>query len=214
MAELLSQVAQLRSWCAQFPPERLNGELECCYENWVPLYAAVLEFVDSNPLKNWSDEELSAVLYATARDNEMEYLSSAFVERGAGLVLDLAEAAARLGGRDAKWQFAHQLGNLSTESVRRESLLLTLAGDDDEYVRRRSLDSLSRIGSPATEGIALDAWHRPDEHQEWARMMALWALRAVGSSEFPQLLEEAIRDERPYLSDYAKKFLDSDADKS
>jgi hypothetical protein len=85
---------------------------------------------------------------------------------------------------------------------------LLLAKDDDEYVRRRSLGSLAHVCSDATESIALEAWSRPCETQQWARMMALSALWSVGSEHLPRLLAAAYEDGRPYLVAIAAKILD------
>lgn len=173
---------------------------------------AVLELVDQKPFASWSADELSAVLYVVARDNEMEYLSREIRERAGDLLLDLAEASLRVGEPEARWQLATELGYASTGAARRDQLLLRLARDEDEYVRRRSLQSLARLGSPATEQVALEAWSRPDESQQWARMMALWALHRVGSARLEPLLAEAERDDRPYLSGYAEKIRSGDVD--
>ena len=77
--------------------------------------------------------------------------------------------------------------------------------DENEYVRRRSLRALARLGSLALEELALAAWHRPDDNQEWSRMMVLWCLHRAGSPHLEPLLTEAEQDKRPYLSDFAKK---------
>lgn len=68
-----------------------------------------------------------------------------------------------------------------------------------------ALGALARLGSPMVEELALEAWHRPDEHQEWARMMALECLHSLGSPHLQPLLAEAERDERQYLRSYAER---------
>jgi hypothetical protein len=86
-----------------------------------------------------------------------------------------------------------------------EACLLAFARDGDEYVRRRALESLARLGSAHTERVALDEWDRPHEHQQWARMNALWALHKVGSAALHRLLEDAERDPREHLSGFARR---------
>jgi hypothetical protein len=212
MPELLTEVERFRSWAATLPPAERGGEWECDYNNWNALYTAVLTFVDARPLTSWSPEELSAVLYAVARDNEMQHLSHEIRERGDDLLLNLAEASLKVGEADAKWQLATELGNVETDVGRREELLRVLARDQQEYVRRRALQSLAHTRSPKTEQLALEAWSRADESQEWARMMALWALHHIRSPRLETLLEEAERDARPYLSEYAAKIRRGDVE--
>lgn len=145
------------------------------------------------------------MLFAVARDNEIQYLSRAIHESSGDLLMELAEASIRCGEPDAKWQFAEELGQVRGTSQRGEELLLALARDPNEYVRRRALQSLARIRSAATERVALEAWSRPNEQQQWSRMMALWALRHVGSDQLQRLLIEAMEGEGTLLSQYAAK---------
>ncbi len=196
----------------RLPVQRRSGEWECEYERWGNLYNAVLNYVAYVPLEDWPDEVLQAVLYAVARDNEIQHLPvrSAF---GTQLKLvALARAALTQGETDAKWQLAEEHGHLGHEIGEAEQLLWTLVHDEHEYVRRRALGALARMGSPSVEQLALEAWHRPDEHQEWARMMALSCLYRIGSSQLGQLLAEAERDQRLYLRDYAKRVRRGDID--
>lgn len=73
-------------------------------------------------------------------------------------------------------------------------ILLTLA----------AMKSLARLGSPEAEELALEAWHRPDPEQQWARMMALDVLEMIGSPQLEALLMDAEKDERKYLAEFAK----------
>lgn len=211
MHDLLSEVERFRSWAAKYPLTERSGEWECDYANWHTLNATVSKFLDERPFGSWSADELSAVLYAIARDNEIEFLSSELGSRSDDLLMNLTEAALQHGEADAKWQLATQLVH-ATDAERREQLLQKLAGDENEYVRRRALQSLARTRSPTTEKFALNAWSRADEAQEWARMNALWALHHIGSSRLDMLLTEAERDERPYLSAYAAKVRNGEVD--
>lgn len=206
MPDLLTEVARFRGWAADnYPPDQRNGEWECDYEQWGPLHEAVLAFVTARPLSSWSDEELRAVLYAVARDNEIQHLAREIRRRHPDLLVGLARAAVAVGERDDRWQLAEELGHLDRPGGEVEGVLLQLARDEDEYVRRRALGALLRLGSSAVEQLALEAWHRPDPDQEWARMMALACLFKVGSPHLEPLLAEAERDGRPYLSGYAER---------
>jgi HEAT repeat protein len=200
----MPEVAWFMQWAAAIPPERRRGEWECDYPRWDDLYDAVLGFVSAVPFASWSAEEVQAVLFAVARDNEVQHFAREIRSRKPETLIALARAAIEGGERDARWQLAEELGQLG-QGGEPERLLLTLGHDECEYVRRRSLQSLARIGSPAVEELALAEWQRPDEHQQWARMMVLWCLHRVGSPHLAPLLAAAERDERQYLSDFAKK---------
>ena len=202
MADLMAEVGRFRTWADAYPHAGRYGEWECDYEAWPSLHQAVLGFVAGRPFESWSEAEVRAVLYAIARDNEIQHLAREVRERHPELVPPLAWAALRVGERDDRWQLAVELGRLGPES---EPLLLEMASDEHEYVRRQALQSLLQIGSPAVEELALDAWHRPDEDQEWARMMALYCLHKLGSPRLEQLLAEAERDARKYLRGYAER---------
>ena len=202
MVDLAAEVGRFRAWAGTYPRAGQYGEWECDYDSWPCLYDAVLAFVADCPFESWSDAELRAVLYAIARDNEMQHLASEIRQWHPELVEPLARAALRVGERDDRWQLAVELGRLGAES---ESLLLEMARDEHEHVRRHALQSLLRIGSPAVEELALDAWHRPDPDQEWARMMALYCLQKLGSPRLEPLLADAERDSRLYLRKYAER---------
>jgi hypothetical protein len=202
---MMTEVGRFREWANRYLPDRRYGEWECDYDHWGDLYAAVLEYVAARPPETWSDEESEAVLYAIARDNEIEHLAGEIRLRRPDTLLALAGRALTAGDADAKWQLAVGLGELGRAGDEAERLLLLLARDEHEYVRRRALGALARLCSPAVEQLALEAWHRPDENQEWARMMALGCLHRVGSPHLEPLLAEAERDGRQYLSGYAKR---------
>jgi hypothetical protein len=99
---LLHEVGRFRVWAAAYPVAERRGEWECGYTEWQSLYLAVLCFVAQHPMASWTDEELSAVLYAIARDNEMEHLAGEIGEHYPILLADLAEAAIRSGEASAK----------------------------------------------------------------------------------------------------------------
>ena len=205
MADLMTEIGRFREWADSYPPGRRAGEWECDYGHWSDLYDAVLNYAAASPPEAWSAEALQAVLYAMARDNECQHLALEVRVRHPSTLVALARAALARGEPEAKWQMAEELGNLGHKGGEAERLLLILARDEHEYVRRCALGALARIGSPAVERLALDAWHRSDEYQEWARMMVLDCLDRIGSPHLEHLLAEAERDERQHLRDFAKR---------
>jgi len=198
-ASLLVEVALFQQWANAFFPNGGSGEWECEYRSWDKLYAAVLGFIAAHLFSAWSEEETRAILYALARDNEIEYIADALEQYSLDLLLPLTRAAIEFGEMDARWQLAVVLGRAEAQGEEPEQTLLKLVRDEEEYVRRRALDSLTLIGSPAVEDLAVKMWEREDPHQEWSRMMVLWCLQKIGSSKLETLLSEAERDIRPHL---------------
>ena len=196
---LLPEVERFRAWAAEHTAGPHSAEWECDYPDWENLYAAVLGFVATRPIGTWSTEELDAVLYSVARDNEDHYLSEEIADRHPALLLDLAEAAVPADEAEGKWQLAYELGQSEREPERRDAVLLKLARDENEYVRRRSLGALTRVKAATTEAVALEAWAHPDVYHEYSKMMALTALAYIGSSHLEHYLMEAERDTRQYL---------------
>jgi len=143
-------------------------------------------------------EETDAVLYAVARDNEVELLAASMSEFPEHL---LAAARASVGSSEpyAKWQLAEVL----TKNIPDEAhvILEALSSDDDEYVRRRVLLLLGRLRSPLIEGLVDRAWETGDEYQ---RIAALHALHDAGSARLQDFLSRAEADGRQYLVENAR----------
>lgn len=211
MMSLLTEVERFQKWADDYPTDQRSGEWECDYLFWDGLdglYEAVFDFVANHSFQAWSPVEIQMVLYALARDNESGYIAKELRLRFPELLLPLTEASIALGEPDNRWQLAEELSWLDSEQEAAERLLLTLVRDEDEYVRRRALKALTRLGSPTVESLALEAWYRPDPHQQWARMMALSSLYEIGSPKLEALLaeaEKAEKDEQQYLRGHAQK---------
>jgi hypothetical protein len=206
VADLIGEVGRFRAWTdATCPPDRRFGEWECNYDEWGSFYEAFLQFIAARPFESWSPEEIRAVLYAIARDNEMEHLAGEVRRQHPDLLAQLTRASIEVGEREDRWQLAEELGQLGRAGGEEERLLLVLARDKHEYVRRRALGSLARLGSSAVERLALETWHRPDPEQQWARMMALWSLHRVGSPQLEHLLAKAEQDPGEHLREFVNR---------
>lgn len=213
MSALSTEVKRFKVWAdASHPVEQRHGEWECDYNAWGAIYDAFGQFISSRPFELYSVDEVEDILYILARDNEMEHLSEEIRRQCLETLIALARAAIEIGERDARWQLAEQLGHLGRLGGEEEQLLLTLVRDQEEYVRRRALSALARLGSSGVEELALAAWSRPDENQEWARMQALWCLHRIGSRYLEPLLAEAERDGREYLRGFAARVRRGDVD--
>ncbi len=167
MADLMVEIGRFRRWAGSDPPatrsreeplHHADAEWECDYPHWGELYDAVMAHVAAGPVESWSDEQLQAVLYALARDNEDEILAEGIRTRHPATLIALARISVMHGEHDAKWQLADQLGRIEHPPAGEvERLLLVFAQDEHEYTRRRALQSLARINSSAAEWLAGEA---------------------------------------------------------
>ncbi len=162
------EVEKFREWAG---PQVKTGEWACDYEDWYPLYDALDEFFQT-PVSLWDREEIYDVLDIVAHDWGRGGIASDLKNKFPDVALFLAERSLGESHWDARWQLAEVLGHLAFDA-RIEPLLLRFVDDEVEYVRRRALQSLARVGSPQVEVLALREWEREDENQQWARMNAL-----------------------------------------
>jgi HEAT repeat protein len=198
---LEDEVAQFRAWADAVPIAERSGEWECDYTDWQGLYSAFIAFVRATPCQRWNEDADQMLLYAIARDNEMEALVKK-VARNPDNLICLAERAVVSPERDAKWQLAVELGRLAYRPQQVELLLLEFAHDEDEYVRRRALLALADIGSPKVKEVIESAWETGDEYQRIAVQYALWK---IGSQQLDTYLGRADADGRQYLVSYAAR---------
>jgi hypothetical protein len=197
---LRNEVKKFKNWASAYPVQERSGEWEDDYPYWSGLHEAAIAFLASSP-DEWDEEDIGDLLYAIARDNEIEYLARE-VAKSIDTLLKLSELAIGSPERDAKWQLAAQLGDLSSRKQEAEVLLLKLVDDQDEYVSRRALLSLGSLKSSKAEELAERAWKTGDEYQ---RIAALSVLKDVASSKLPAYIEEALIDGRQYLVHNANK---------
>jgi hypothetical protein len=201
---LEGEVARYRAWAdaSGVPPEQQSGEWSSGYPGWHRINTAFDHFVAVSSWQEWSEDTISFLLDAIARDDENRYLVRALARLPDDL-LYLAERAVTSLERDARWQFAAELGRLGLELPRAESLLLRYVRDEEEYVRRIALMSLADIGSSQAERLALAIWEDEEMWQEYGRIAALYTLHKVSSPHLEKYLALANADGRKHLVDYA-----------
>jgi HEAT repeat protein len=196
--QLRLAVQSFRTWADTIFPAERSGEWEMEYDDWENLHLAAKAVLrcDSGA---WDGETKELLLFAIARDNEFEFIVNQLNEHQ--LVM-LAEASIHSDQRDAKWQLAVCLGRFPL-ATGLERILLALADDADEYVRRRALMVLADVGSPCSESLALNAWESGEEYQ---RMACLHVLQRLNSPHLPAYLALAEQDGRQYLVGAAQRF--------
>ncbi|HWE92899.1 MAG TPA: HEAT repeat domain-containing protein [Tepidisphaeraceae bacterium] len=205
-SDVVEAVDRFRQWADSHYPGQPTDYWVFNFDGWDELHAAVMHFVENVAMDRWSDEQMHAVLDAIHYDDEHLYLAREIGERRPDLLIPLAKASMKPGsGYAARWQLADQIGRMRDPSPAREEVLLRFAHDEEEYVRRRAIQSLARIGSAAAGPLVLKAWSEETDAQQWTRMMTLWVLHRIGSPRLEDLLAQAERDQRPHLSEYARK---------
>lgn len=198
---LSQEIDKFKAWAANYPIEQRYGEWECDYEEWDTLYKAVRSFLASSPIEKWSPAEIDDILYAIARDNEIEYLINE-IKENPNVLLKLSSLALSSSESDAKWQLADRLGHLSSRAQEAEALLLEFVNDENEYVSRRALLALGNLKSPKAEELAEQAWNSGHEYQ---RIAALSVLKAISSQKLPIYVRKAIEDGREYIVHNARR---------
>jgi len=195
--QLIKAVERFRQWADSTFSGQKNGEWECEYEEWGDLYDSVRAVLRTE-IEGWNDLTKQLLIYAIARDNEVGLICDELTEEQ---LMVLSAASMSSDERDAKWQFAEHLGKHPLTN-QREKLLLELAVDADENVRRRSLMALADTGSGRAEQLAITAWHSGEEYQQMACLHALWR---INSPLLPRYLEPAEQDTRRFLKGMAER---------
>jgi hypothetical protein len=125
-------------------------------------------------IEGWNDHTKQLLIYTIARDNEVGRICDELSEEQ---LMVLAATSMSSEERDAKWQLAEQSGK-HPPTNQKEKLLLELAVDADEYVRRRSLMALADSGSGRAEQLAITAWQSGKEYQQMACLQVLWRINS------------------------------------
>ncbi len=202
---LLTAVARFRVWADALDvavAER-SGEWECDYDAWSEIYQAWAALLANHPVQGWSATLVTEVLYALARDNECQTMARAIAKHASDSLLVLTDLAFIEGEPDAKWQLAVELGKLVNDRPRVEAALVRMADDTDEYVRRRTLQSLAKAAPHIVVPLALREWANAPEAMPWTRMNVLAVLAEVGAPELPALWRVAMAAPNHYLREFA-----------
>ena len=198
--QLFEEIEKFRAWSRQLdgtPEEQRTGKWEGAYAQWNAVDAAFIDFINKSSPADWTAEVAGALLYIIARDHASEIFADLVAAHPDKLAY-LARRAADAGRPGSKWQLAVRLPELGDKALA-ESLLLGFVNDPDEYVRRRTLQTLAEIGSGHTEPCCVAAWQCPGPYQPAQRVAVLEALFKIGSPKLYHYLQEARHDGNPAL---------------
>jgi len=185
------EVARFREWAS--PHEGSYGEWECDYEHWDALWSATEEMM-AECAADLPDEGTSDdLLYAIARDNEIERLRRELVKYPV-LLRHLALYAVDSPDADAKWQIAVSVADAQLADS--ADLMRSYLTDEDEYVRRRSLLAIAPLSPKEAEEIA-KRWM--DEEFEYSRIAGIHVLDLVNSESLGSYLSKHASDPNQYV---------------
>ena len=193
--DLRLAVEALREWVAKNEHLSKSAEWESEYPEWAWIWSVAEQFMAAKPVAEWTAEEMEGILYAIARDNELEVIADAAAEN-ANTLIAVARAALEKGHRDARWQLAARIGAVVYDRDESIWLLSQFINDQDEYVRRRALIALGDLRAEEVEACSERAWATGEEYQ---RIAALHVLAKIGSARLDRYLLLANEDGREYV---------------
>lgn len=152
---LETELAKFWEWAGMtpgtYPENRGLGEWETEYTEWEALYKAAKEAV-AQLNTEFNHDLAQQLVYALAIDNESGQVL-AMIEEKLESKLRFVKKAVNSNQPQAKWQIAELLGNVDVEN--REQILLNLINrNDDKYIKRRALMSLSKVNHPKAVEVA------------------------------------------------------------
>jgi hypothetical protein len=195
---LAEALQKFRAWAAD-GHEGSYGEWECDYKYWQEIWGSFDAAIDElSPLSPSGD--VANILYALARDNEIEDLRQRLTLRIDSLLL-LAQAAISCPEADARWQIAVSLGEVGNDEAIK--LLRQFVQDPDEYVRRRALLAYAPHCPLDAEPIA---WKWISYAEPYSRLAALHVLRDIQSPRLPTALQILREDPFDIIRQRANEF--------
>jgi hypothetical protein len=179
------------------PQDKLFGEWEDDYGEWQAIYLSFEDFLRSDNPQEWTRKEKDRLLYIIARNNETEELAEALNEEALKVLTKQAFDCAH---KNAKWQLAIQLDKLADRGLALE-FLERFVNDKDEYVIRRALLEMAKIGSKKTEFYCEKLWHKDifGESEEYQRIAIIHSLHEIKSPKLAEYIKLAKDDGRKYL---------------
>lgn len=188
---LANEIARFKEWAP--PHEGTYGEWECDYEHWNELWDAAEESMKMCAYEPPDIETSSDLLYAIARDNEIERLRDELVKYPE-LLRHLARFGVDSSEPDAKWQIAVSVADAQLPDA--ADLIRPYLTDSNEYVRRRSLLAIAPFSPIEAEEMA-KAWL--EEDYEYSRIAGLHVLDIVNSDSLSFYLERHTNDTSQYV---------------
>lgn len=180
-----------------------NDSGEWCFgREFDEMHSAAVEMIRSCPVSAASEENISDLLYAVARDSESEIIADVLDDHDGWFAL-LCGKCLSYPYTNAKWQFAKRLKDHSGGELK--DLIYDFLSAGDEYTERMALDSLAYICPGQAERYALRFWDRNIyEHDEYQKITVLHVLYQTGSGHLEEYLTKAESSDSVYLKKNAE----------
>lgn len=208
--KLKAEVKKYKKWLSKYYPEidENNDNGETIGPNFDAMISSATEYIEETKPYDTSDEDIDAILYCMARDNESEVLADCLSEQYEWFS-KLAEVCIKTNYTTAKWQLAKRLPKYKNDD-KIANLIYDYIKIDDEYTQRMSLFSLAEIYPDAAEKYAVDFWKRDkykgDSYsEEYQKIMVLYVLEKIKSNKLSYYIEEAKKSDYIYLKKMQKK---------
>lgn len=208
--KLKTEVAKYKKWLLKYHPEinENNDNGEIIGPNFEEMIDLAIEYIREIKFYDSSDEDIDAIFYCIARDNEAEVLADYLSEQYEWFS-KLAKACIKTNYTTAKWQLAKRLPKYKNDD-KIANMIYDYIKIDDEYTQRMSLFSLAEIYPDTAEKYAIDFWER-DKYkenpysEEYQKIMVLHVLEKIESNKLSYYIKEAKKSDYVYLKENAEE---------
>ncbi|AFM03365.1 hypothetical protein Fleli_0911 [Bernardetia litoralis DSM 6794] len=191
--------------------EILNGEIDSpSFPNWQKIENNLEEAFRNLNFDELGNKTLDNIIFIIAQQWDIGIILNWFNKGGEEIgqlgmtelqLQRICERGVTTNLIDAKSQLAASLYKIENKEKAKE-LLLSYYKDEDEYIRRMSLNSLHKLGYQNINDLLLNSW---DKNEEYERMICLQIWSEINEKEFIKYCEIAEKDERKYLREFAIK---------
>ncbi|MBQ5990101.1 MAG: hypothetical protein IJL67_11480 [Oscillospiraceae bacterium] len=210
MNNLYKEISHFKKWAKKHYPqcdeEHDNGEWEMGYNShFDEMCEAAISVIENYDASEADEKLIDALLYVTARDNEIEGIADELTKHGEWFRL-LSKKSINSDYTNAKWQFAKRL---SVCEYSDKELIFEFLDSDNEYTSRMSLMTLAEIYPGKAEEYALKFWHRNKYktgtyEDEYQKIMVLHVLDKIKSDKLEEYLNLAANSDYVYLKENAE----------
>lgn len=190
-----------------------NGEYETYCTKWTDIYTEFIKTIEKTDVYNVENiDYLYDMIYIIARDNECENIIDELTQYKSWFEI-LSKYSLNTDEYNAKWQFAHYLGQYVEKHGNNEyakELILKFLEDENEYVKRRALLILHKILPEKIEYYSEKFWNNnfDEEINQYQKMAVLSALYNIKSKKLKYYLNEIEKldnNKYNYLINYANE---------
>lgn len=187
-----------------------SPEWESDWSQWDASYRVIEAYLESTSQQSLTESECTDLLFILARDSENQEIQIN-LSKHPNKIRQLTAATNKVNEPHASWQLADIISDTDLDIEIKIDLLEGFLKSDDEYVRRRALNSFAKIShcnfgdvelKKRTELHASNAWESGNEYQ---MISALWALHEIGSKKAEVYIESGLENPSKIIRDAAKE---------